>query len=286
LGLPRRDVVCVTMPGFGTSERTYTAACALTRALGATLREIGIRDTAQTIFGAIGHDDAIEDVTFENVQAWTRKMVLFSVASQVRGIDLGTGDLSELALGFATYGGDHMSHYGVNAGVPKTLISELIRWASDRVFGNEPAVAAALRDVLDTPISPELLRPGADGEIRQRSEDLVGPYELHDFFLYHLLRFGFGPRRLARPAPPAVDGRQHHREGRAGVAAVLRRFFANQFKRDCVPDAPKVGSGGSLSPRGDWRMPSDASPAPWIAEAESVPEGIGGGRPGGQPEAG
>jgi NAD+ synthase (glutamine-hydrolysing) len=285
LGLPRRDVIGVTMPGFGTSDRTYAAACGLIRALGVTLREIGIREPSQAMFDAIGHDDAIEDVTFENVQAWTRKMVLFSVASQVRGIDLGTGDLSELALGFATYGGDHMSHYGVNAGVPKTLISELIRWAADRVFRNEPAVAAALRDVLDTPISPELLRPRADGEIRQRSEDLVGPYELHDFFLYHLLRFGFGPRRIARTALAAFEGRYTIGEIRRWLLVFLRRFFANQFKRDCVPDAPKVGSGGSLSPRGDWRMPSDASPAAWIAEAESVPEAIGERRPGGQPES-
>jgi NAD+ synthase (glutamine-hydrolysing) len=278
LALPRRDVVCVTMPGFGTSDRTYAAACALTRALGATLREIGIRETAQALFGAIGHDDAIEDVTFENVQAWTRKMVLFSVASQVRGIDVGTGDLSELALGFATYGGDHMSHYGVNAGVPKTLVSELIRWAADAVFHDEPAVAAALREVLDLPISPELQRPGPAGEIVQRSEDVVGPYELHDFFLYHLLRFGFGPRRIARTALTAFDGRYTIAEIRRWLLVFLRRFFASQFKRDCVPDSPKVGSGGSLSPRGDWRMPSDASPAAWLAEAESVPESIQEGR--------
>ena len=268
LRLPRHDVVCVTMPGFGTSDRTYAAACALTRALGVTLREIGIREPAQAIFGAIGHDDAIEDVTFENVQAWTRKMVLFSVASQVRGIDLGTGDLSELALGFATYGGDHMSHYGVNAGVPKTLVSELIRWAADAVFHDEAAVAAALREVLDLPISPELLRPGPAGEIVQRSEELVGPYELHDFFLYQLLRFGFGPRRIARTALAAFDGRYTIAEIRTWLLVFLRRFFANQFKRDCVPDAPKVGSGGSLSPRGDWRMPSDAAARAWLDAAE------------------
>src|SRR5262249_3585858 len=166
-------------------------------------REIGIREPSQAMFTAIGHDDEIEDVTFENVQAWTRKMVLFSVASQVRGIDLGTGDLSELALGFATYGGDHMSHYGVNAGVPKTLVSELIRWAAEVIFKDEPAVARVLASVLDTPISPELRRLGAGGEIAQRSEDLIGPYELHDVFLSYILRFGFAPRRIARMAPPA-----------------------------------------------------------------------------------
>ncbi len=244
------------------------------RALGVTIRELPIHDAAGSIFTAIGHDDAVEDVTFENVQAWTRKMLLFSVASQVRGLDLGTGDLSELALGFATYGGDHMSHYAVNAGIPKTLVSELIRWAAEAVFHHEPAVAAALREVLDTPISPELLRPGPDGEIRQRTEDLVGPYELHDFFLYHLLRFGFGPRRIARTALAAFDGRYPLAEIRRWLLVFLRRFFANQFKRDCVPNAPKIGSGGSLSPRGDWRMPSDASPAAWLAEAESIPPAI------------
>src|SRR5262245_57657258 len=165
-----------------------------------------------------------------------------------------------------------MSHYGANAGVPKTLISELIRWAADTVFRDEPAVAAALREVLDTPISPELLRPGPEGEIVQRSEELVGPYELHDFFLYHLLRFGFGPQRIARSALAAFEGRYTLGDIRHWLLVFLRRFFASQFKRDCVPDAPKVGSGGSLSPRGDWRMPSDASPSAWLAEAEAIPE--------------
>jgi NAD+ synthase (glutamine-hydrolysing) len=272
LGLPRDHVVGVTMPGLGTSERTYRAACALVRAVGATLREIGIGDLTGHMFHAIGHDDAVENVTFENVQAWLRKMLLFSVASQVGGIDLGTGDLSELALGFTTYGGDHMSHYSVNAGVPKTLISEMIRWSTTGIFQDEPAVGTALREVLDVPISPELLRPSPTGEIVQKSEDVVGPYELHDFFLYHLLRFGFGPRRIARLAVTAFDGRWDVAEIRRWLLVFVRRFFASQYKRDCVPDAPKVGSGGSLSPRGDWRMPSDASPAAWVAEAEAVPQ--------------
>lgn len=271
LGRPRSDVLGVTMPGFGTSTATYAAACDLVRAVGATLREIPIHDVAHGVFAAVGHDPSVEDVTFENVQAWTRKFLLFSVASRERAIDLGTSDLSELALGFTTYGGDHMSHYGVNAGVPKTLITELIRWASERVFASEPAVQAALRAVLATPISPELLRPGADGEIVQRSEELVGPYELHDFFLYWFVRFGFGPRRIARMALHAFDGRYDLATIRRWLLLFLRRFFANQFKRDCVPDAPKVGSGGSLSPRGDWRMPADASVAAWLAEAESIP---------------
>jgi NAD+ synthase (glutamine-hydrolysing) len=273
LRLPRAHLIGVTMPGFGTSEGTYRMACDLIRAFGATLREVDVKPLAGDVFGAIGHDADVEDVTFENVQAWARKFVLFSIASQVRGIDLGTGDLSELALGFATYGGDHMSHYGINAGVPKTLVSELIRWAADTVFAKEPAAAKVLRDVLDTPISPELLRPRPDGTIAQQTEALVGPYELHDFFLYYFLRFGFGPRRIARMAAAAFEGRYALADVRRWLLVFLRRFFANQFKRDCAPDSPKVGSGGSLSPRGDWRMPSDASVDAWLAEAESIPTG-------------
>jgi len=271
LGLPRAHVLGVTMPGLGTTTRTYENACTLVRALGATLREIPIGELTGEMFGAIGHDPEIEDVTFENVQAWTRKMLLFSAASRERGIDLGTGDLSELALGFATYGGDHMSHYGINAGVPKTLVSELIRWAADVVFKDEPDVARVLHAVLATPISPELRRLDAQGEIQQRTEEVVGPYELHDFTLYWFLRFGFGPRRIARMALHAFGGRYPLAEIRRWLLVFLDRFFANQFKRDCVPDSPKVGSGGSLSPRGDWRMPSDASVAAWRAEAESIP---------------
>ncbi|HEV7733543.1 MAG TPA: NAD(+) synthase, partial [Candidatus Binatia bacterium] len=257
LGLPRANVVGVTMPGLGTSDGTYRAACALVTALGGTLREVAIGELSGHMFDAIGHDAAVENVTFENVQAWLRKMMLFSIASQVGGIDLGTGDLSELALGFATYGGDHMSHYNVNAGVPKTLISEMIRWSSESIFADEPSVGAALHAVLATPISPELLRPSASGEITQRSEDVVGPYELHDFFLYQLLRFGFGPRRIARLAVTAFDGRYDVAIIRDWLLVFLRRFFASQYKRDCVSGSPKVGSGGSLSPRGDWRMPAD-----------------------------
>jgi NAD+ synthase (glutamine-hydrolysing) len=204
------------------------------------------------------------------VQAWTRKFLLFSLASQHRGIDLGTGDLSELALGWSTYGGDHMSHYAVNASVPKTLVSALIRWAADAVFRDETAVAATLRDILATPISPELLAPTDKGG--QETEAVLGPYELHDFFLYWFLRFGFGPRRIARMALHAFAGRYGIGEIKKTLMLFLRRFFANQFKRDCVPDSPKVGSGGSLSPRGDWRMPADASVAAWLAEAETIPE--------------
>ena len=271
LGLPRDRIVGVTMPGFGTSRTTYENARALVRALGATLREIDITRLAGQVFAAIGHDPMVEDLTFENVQAWTRKFLLFSIASQEAGIDLGTGDLSELALGWSTYGGDHMSHYGVNAGVPKTLVSYLIRWAAETIFKDEPEVARILASVLATPITPELLRLGAEGAITQKSEEIVGPYELHDFFLYWFLRFGFGPRRIARMALHAFEGRHDIADIRRWLILFLRRFFASQFKRDCVPDAPKVGSGGSLSPRGDWRMPSDASLTAWLAEAESIP---------------
>jgi NAD+ synthase (glutamine-hydrolysing) len=274
LGLPRAHVLGITMPGFGTSRQTYENATALVRALGATLHEIEITRIANQVFAAVGHDPMTEDLTFENVQAWTRKLLLFALAGKEHGIDLGTGDLSEIALGFATYGGDHMSHYGVNAGVPKTLISYLIRWAADEIFAQEPEVARVLRAVLETPISPELRRLGAGGTITQRSEELVGPYELHDFFLYYLLRFGFGPRRIARMALHAFDGAHTLADVRRWLIVFLRRFFANQFKRDCMPDAPKVGSGGSLSPRGDWRMPSDASVTAWLAEAETVPESV------------
>ncbi|TMA67097.1 MAG: NAD(+) synthase, partial [Deltaproteobacteria bacterium] len=275
LGLPRSRIIGVTLPGFGTSRRTYENACALVRALGATLREVDIKSIAGEVFASIGHDPAVEDVTFENVQAWTRKFLLFSLASHERGIDLGTGDLTELALGFATYGGDHMSHYSVNAGVPKTLVSELIRWAAETIFKDEPEVAAVLRGILETPISPELLRLGRSGEIAQKAEEIVGPYELHDFFLYYFLRFGFGPRRIARMALHAFEGRYALATIGRWLAVFLERFFANQFKRDCLPDAPKVGSGGSLSPRGDWRMPPDASASAWRAEAESIPQDVG-----------
>lgn len=272
LALPRTHLLGVTMPGFGTSSRTRRNATALIRALGADFREVDIRALAGGVFAAVGHDPERHDVTFENVQAWTRKFLLFSFASEVRGIDIGTGDLSELALGWSTYGGDHMSHYAVNAGVPKTLVSALIRWAARHVFADEPETAATLADVLATPISPELLPLGAGDASAQETETLLGPYELHDFFLYYFLRFGFGPRRIARLALHAFDGRYALAAIRAQLVVFLQRFFANQFKRDCVPDSPKVGSGGSLSPRGDWRMPSDASVAAWLAEAHAIPD--------------
>jgi NAD+ synthase (glutamine-hydrolysing) len=272
LGLERSRLVALTMPGFGTTERTRGNAQRLIAAIKATAREIPVTRLSEAVFDAIGHPAEIEDATFENVQAWLRKVLQFATAGQARGIDLGTGDLSEIALGFATYGGDHMSHYGVNAGVPKTLISFLIRWAADVIFGHEPEVQQVLRDILATPISPELLRPTPEGEIRQRSEDLVGPYELHDFFLYHFLRFGSGPRRIARLCLHGFGDRYTLADIRKWLRVFVVRFFANQFKRDCVPDGPKVGSGGALSPRGDWRMPADASAQAWLADVDSIPE--------------
>jgi len=271
LGLSRARVVAVTMPGLGTTDRTHTNAIRLIRALRVTHREIPISELSGSLYAALGHPPEQEDLTFENVQAWLRKLLLFAVASQDRGIDLGTGDLSEIALGWCTYGGDHMSHYGVNAGVPKTLITYLMSWAMDVIFREEADVQAVLRDVLSTPITPELRRPDSAGEISQRSEDLVGPYELNDFFLYHFLRFGSGPRRIARIALHAFEGKYDLAEIRKWLKEFFARFFASQFKRDCVPDGPKVGSGGSLSPRGDWRMPADALPDTWLAEAEAIP---------------
>lgn len=272
LGLERTRIVAVSLPGFGTTERTAGNARRLIEAIGATQLAVPITSLSEAVYAAVGHPADVEDRTFENVQAWVRALLLFATASEQGGIYLGTGDLSEIALGWCTYGGDHMSHYGVNAGVPKTLISDLIRWAAEAVFQKDAAVAAVLRDILATPISPELLRPGRDGEITQRSEEIIGPYELHDFFLYHLLRFGAGPRRVARLALHAFEGAYSLGEIRRWLLVFLERFFASQFKRDCMPDGPKVGSGGALSPRGDWRMPADASPAAWLAEAESIPK--------------
>lgn len=271
LGLERSHLVALTMPGFGTTQRTYANACRLSAAIGATRRELSITQFSEAVFAAIGHPPDVEDATFENVQAWVRKLLLLATASREKGIDVGTGDLSEIALGFATYGGDHLSHYAVNAGVPKTLISYLIRWAAEVVFQDEAEVQRVLRDILETPISPELLRPTVSGEIQQRTEAIVGPYELHDFFLYHFLRFGSGPQRIARLCLHSFETRYTLAEIRKWLRLFLVRFFANQFKRDCVPDGPKVGSGGALSPRGDWRMPADASPATWLSAVDSIP---------------
>jgi NAD+ synthase (glutamine-hydrolysing) len=270
LSLPRDGIVAVTMPGFGTTTRTLGQARELARALGVTLREIDIQAACRQHIQDIGLDpEDKQSATYQNLQARERTQVLMDLANKESAINVGTADLSEMALGFTTFAGDHISMYNVNGSVPKTLVKTLVRWvAAHRTTGSERAVLEA---VVDTPISPELVPPGAKGDFGHQTEDIVGPYELHDFFLYWFLRFGFGPRRIARMALHAFDGRYPLAEIRRWLLVFLRRFFASQFKRDCVPDAPKVGSGGSLSPRGDWRMPADASVAAWIAEAETIP---------------
>ena len=258
LQLDCKGIIGVTMPGFGTTGRTYNNALTLMRALGITIREIPIVDAVNQHFKDIDHDPSVTDVTYENSQARERTQILMDIANQVGGMVLGTGDLSELALGWATYNGDHMSMYGVNAGVPKTLVRHLVKYFVD-VVDNENA-RVALEDIVDTPISPELTPASADGTIAQRTEDLVGPYELHDFFLYHTLRHGFKPEKIQYLAQRAFPGRDA--EISKWIKVFFRRFFNQQFKRSCMPDGPKVGSVG-LSPRGDWRMPSDASSSMW-----------------------
>ena len=273
LGLPRAGIHAVSMPGFGTTSRTKSNAERLAEQLGVDFRTIAIGEAVRAHFADIGHDPAVTDVTYENAQARERTQVLMDLANEVGGFVIGTGDLSELALGWATYNADHMSMYGVNAGVPKTLVRHLVAHAAD-VLGGE--AAAILRDVLATPVSPELLPPTGEGDIAQRTEDLVGPYELHDFFLYHMMRFGFAPGKIYRMAcrafaTPAGEGAPAYEPATIlfWLRTFYRRFFAQQFKRSCLPDGPKVGS-VSVSPRGDWRMPSDASAALWLAEIDGL----------------
>ena len=266
LGLPRKGILGVTMPCFGTTDRTYRNACELVRKLGGTLREVDIREAVTTHFRDIGHDPEVHDVTYENSQARERTQVLMDLANQSGGLVIGTGDMSELALGWATYNGDHMSMYGVNAGVPKTLVRHLVRYYADTC--GDPELAATLLDVLDTPVSPELLPP-KDGVIAQKTEDLVGPYELHDFFLYYVLRFGFTPAKIYRLARLAFAGAYGEDTILKWLKTFYRRFFTQQFKRSCLPDGPKVGS-VAVSPRGDLRMPSDASAAIWLKELETL----------------
>lgn len=260
LGLPRTGITGVTMPGFGTTSRTRTNATVLMQRLGVSVREISIVPAVMQHFADIGHDPEVHDVTYENSQARQRTLLLMDIANQTGGMVLGTGDLSELALGWATYNGDHMSMYGVNAGVPKTLVAHLVGYFA-RTAADE-GVRRTLLDIIDTPISPELLPPTADGTIAQVTEDLVGPYELHDFFLYYTLRYGFAPERIALMARKAFEGTYTPEVIAHWLDTFVRRFFAQQFKRSCLPDGPKVGS-VCLSPRGDWRMPSDASSAMW-----------------------
>ena len=267
LGMNRKDIIGVTMPGFGTTDRTYRNAITLMGSLGVTIREISIANAVEQHFKDIEHDISVHDVTYENAQARERTQILMDLSNELGGIVVGTGDLSELALGWATYNGDHMSMYGVNASVPKTLIQHMVRYVAES--GVDEKSRVTLLDIVDTPISPELTPADESGEIRQKTEDLVGPYELHDFFLYYFLRFGFRPKKLFFLACRAFEGVYDEIIVQKWLVVFLRRFFSQQFKRSCLPDGPKVGN-VSLSPRGDWRMPSDASSAIWLAEAESL----------------
>ena len=265
LGLDRKGIVGITMPGFGTSDRTHTNAVNLMEQLGITTREISIKAACEQHFKDIGHDSARHDVTYENSQARERTQVLMDVANQTGGMVIGTGDLSELALGWATYNGDHMSMYGVNASVPKTLVRHLVKWVA---MQEGEDIRATLLDIVDTPISPELIPADEEGNITQKTEDLVGPYELHDFTLYHLLRWGFRPSKIRMLALKAFAGQYDEETVTHWLKTFCRRFFRQQFKRSCLPDGPKVGS-VSLSPRGDWRMPSDACEEDWLKDLEN-----------------
>lgn len=273
LQLSRKGIVGVTMPGFGTTDRTYNNAVNLMKSLGITLREISIADAVKQHFNDIGHDINVHDVTYENSQARERTQILMDLSNQLGALVIGTGDLSELALGWATYNGDHMSMYGVNAGVPKTLIKYLVKFVAMSEDSDE--TRSILLDIIDTPISPELIPADEAGNITQKTEDLVGPYELHDFFLYHIIRFGYRPSKIFMLARKAFDGSNPEalfyddETIKKWLTIFLRRFFNQQFKRSCLPDGPKVGS-VSLSPRGDWRMPSDASSALWLKECEQI----------------
>jgi len=266
-GLDRSLITCVTMPCFGTTDRTYNNAVELTAQLGCTLREIPIEKAVRQHFKDIGHDENVHDVTYENGQARERTQILMDIANQTGGMVIGTGDMSELALGWATYNGDHMSMYGVNSSVPKTLVRHLVRYYADTC--GESELTEVLLDILDTPVSPELLPPEKDGTIAQRTEDLVGPYELHDFFMYHMLRFGVRPEKLYRLARHAFEGAYEDEVIYKWLKTFIRRFFSQQFKHSCLPDGPKVGS-VAVSPRGDLRMPSDASAALWLDELEKI----------------
>ena len=264
LGLERSKIESVTMPCFGTTDRTYQNACTLTKKLGATLKEVVIKDAVRTHFRDIGHDENVHDVTFENAQARERTQVLMDIANMTGGMVIGTGDMSELALGWATYNGDHMSMYGVNGSVPKTLVRHLVKYYADTCQDKE--LSAVLLDILDTPVSPELLPPKV-GEIAQKTEDLGGPYELHDFYLYYILRFGYTPSKIYRLAKYAFAGTYDDATILKWLKTFYRRFFMQQFKRSCLPDGPKVGS-VDVSPRGGLRMPSDACATVWLEELD------------------
>ena len=267
LKMPRGQIIGITMPGFGTTDRTYTNACDLIRSLGVTLKEIPIKEACLQHFRDIDHDPSVHDVTYENSQARERTQLLMDVANRKNGLVIGTGDLSELALGWATYNGDHMSMYGVNGSIPKTLVKYLVEWVANHKV--DDASRLTLLDIVDTPISPELIPADENGNIKQKTEDLVGPYELHDFFLYHFLRFGSHPSKIYFLAQKAFAGIYDNATVKKWLYTFFRRFFQQQFKRSCLPDGPKVGS-VSLSPRGDWRMPSDAVSRLWLEEIERI----------------
>lgn len=266
LKLDRKGIVGITMPGFGTTDRTYHNALDLMKSLGVTIKEISIKDACIQHFKDLEHDINVHNVTYENSQARERTQILMDFANQVNGIVIGTGDLSELALGWATYNGDHMSNYGVNGSVPKTLVKYLVKWVAYNDVDEQSR--NTLLDIVDTPISPELIPADDSGNIKQKTEDLVGPYELHDFFLYYFLRFGFRPAKIFFLANKAFNGSYDEETIKKWLITFFRRFFSQQFKRSCLPDGPKVGI--SLSPRGDWRMPSDASSAIWLQECENL----------------
>lgn len=268
LGYDRKGIVGVTMPGFGTTDRTYNNAMTLMKGLGITIREISIRKSVTQHFEDIGHDINVHDVTYENGQARERTQILMDLSNELGGMVIGTGDLSELALGWATYNGDHMSMYGVNASIPKTLIRYLVSHVAENSVDEQSRTT--LLDIIDTPISPELIPADEHGNIKQKTEDLVGPYELHDFFIYNFMRFGFSPAKIYMLARHAFSKDLYSDEViKHWLKTFVRRFFNQQFKRSCLPDGPKVGS-VSLSPRGDWRMPTDASSALWLAECENL----------------
>ncbi len=266
LGMDRSRLIAVTMPCFGTTDRTYNNAMTLSKKLGSTFKEVRINKSVLQHFEDIGHDKDVHDLTFENAQARERTQVLMDIAGSAGGIVIGTGDLSELSLGWATYNGDHMAMYGVNAGIPKTLIRHIVRYYAETCGDTE--LKNILLDVLDTPVSPELLPP-KDGEINQKTEDIVGPYELHDFFIYYALRFGYSPKKIFRIAKKAFSGVYDDATIYKWLNTFYRRFFSQQFKRSCLPDGPKIGSVG-VSPRGDLRMPSDASVALWLRELDNL----------------
>ena len=271
LGLDRKGIIAVTMPCFGTTARTKNNSVELANAYGVTLKEVNIKDAVNIHFRDIEHDPEVHDVTYENSQARERTQVIMDIANQAGGIVIGTGDLSELALGWATYNGDHMSMYGVNCSIPKTLVRYLVSYESERTASIDENLSKVLKDVVDTPVSPELLPPTEDGTISQKTEDLVGPYELHDFFMYYFLRFAFAPSKIYRIAKIAFDGVYDPETIYKWEEVFIKRFFMQQFKRSCLPDGPKVGT-VTLSPRGDWRMPSDATSKVWLKDLRKARE--------------